>query len=182
LISAFIKSLRGSDANAALYYGFRILNSGEDPRYLFRRLIIFASEDIGNSDPRALQIAHTGFESFNIIGLPEGKHILSQVITYLSTAPKSNRSYLAGKKADVLSREYNSLKIPNKLKNAPTKLMEDLDHGKGYKYPHDYENAYLSDEVYLPEEIKDESLYEPSNRGYEKIINERIAYLKSVKK
>lgn len=167
LISAFIKSLRGSDPDAALFWGFKMLESGEDPRFLIRRMIIFASEDIGNADPRALGLSVATAESFDRLGLPEGRIPIAQCITYLATAPKSNRSYVAMNEALRAIKENPRVEVPLHLRNAPTKLMKDLNYGKGYIYPHD------SDERidYFPREIK-ERFYQPSDSGYERNIKE----------
>ncbi len=178
LISAFIKSLRGSDPSAALYWGFRILESGEDPRFLIRRMIIFSSEDIGNADPRALDLATSTLVAFEKIGLPEGRIPIAQCITYLASAPKSNRSYLAMEFALEAIKKFPYEKVPPHLINAPTNLMKDLGFGKDYKYPHDYPKGYVVDEQYMPDRLKDSKFYEPSNRGYEKNINERFKWLK----
>ena len=182
LISAFIKSLRGSSADAALYYGLRIIESGEDPRFLIRRMIIFASEDIGNADPRALTLATSTLEAYNFVGLPEGKIPISQCITYLATAPKSNRSYEAMNKVIEEIKNNPKISVPIHLRNAPTKLMANLDYGKEYQYPHNYDQAYVAGVDYLPKELINKIFYTPSNRGYEKNINERIDWLKSLKK
>ena len=179
MVSAMIKSLRGSDADAALYWGFRMLESGEDARFIIRRLRILASEDIGNADPRALQIAVTTADAFERLGLPEGRIPLAHCITYLATAPKSNRSYLAMHRALDAIRRHPKASVPLHLRNAPTGLMKSLGNGAGYQYPHDAEHGYVANVQYLPDLIKDETFYQPSDRGYEKTIGERIAFLKS---
>lgn len=176
--SAFIKSLRGSDPDAALYYGFRMLNGGEDPRFLIRRMVIFASEDIGNADPRALQLAVSTLEAFELVGLPEGRIPIAQCITYLATAPKSNRSYVALQRALVAVREYPMAPVPMHLRNAETGLMKTAGYGSGYRYPHDEENGYAAGVRYLPEQIEVQPFYEPSDRGAEKVIRERQAWLR----
>lgn len=178
LISAFIKSLRGSDPSAALYWGFRILESGEDPKFLIRRMIMFSSEDIGNADPRALELATSTMIAFEKVGLPEGRIPIAQCITYLASAPKSNRSYIAMNLALEAIKNFPDEKVPPHLINAPTNLMKDLGFGKDYKYPHDYPKGYVQDEQYLPDKLKDVKFYEPSNRGYEKNIRERFDWLK----
>ncbi|MCB0318554.1 MAG: replication-associated recombination protein A [Bdellovibrionales bacterium] len=178
LVSAFIKSMRGSDPDAALYWAFRMLESGEDPRFLFRRMIIFASEDIGNADPRALQIAISGADAFDRLGLPEGKIPLAQVITYLACALKSNRSYLAMKHVEQVVKDYPNLPVPIKLRNAPTELMKDIGYGEDYKYPHDFEYAHVAEEAYLPKEIAEKSFYNASDNGYEKSIKDRLLWFK----
>lgn len=176
--SAFIKSLRGSDPDAALLWGFWMIEAGEDPRFLIRRMIIFASEDIGNADPRALQVATATAEAFDRIGLPEGKIPISQCITYLATAPKSNRSYLAMHAALAALHQHSKLSVPLHLRNAPTALMKGLDYGKGYQYPHDYEGGHVTGVTYLPDELQGQHFYEPSDRGYEKTVKERLEALK----
>jgi putative ATPase len=178
IASAFIKSLRGSDADAALYYGFRMLNGGEDPRFLIRRLVIFASEDVGNADPRALQLAVATLEAFELVGLPEGRIPIAQCITYLATAPKSNRSYVAMHRAVAAVAEYPDAPVPLHLRNAETSLMKGLGYGKGYRYPHDEEKGFAQGVRYLPEKVKVPAMYEPSDRGAEKTIKERQAWLR----
>jgi putative ATPase len=178
IASAFIKSLRGSDADAALYYGFRMLAGGEDPRFLIRRMVIFASEDVGNADPRALQLAVSTLEAFELVGLPEGRIPIAQCITYLATAPKSNRSYIAMHRAIEAVEQYPSAPVPLHLRNAPTGLMKSLGYGKGYRYAHDEENGFAAGVRYLPEQVKAAALYEPSERGAEKTIKERMAWLR----
>jgi putative ATPase len=178
IASAFIKSLRGSDADAALYYGFRMLHGGEDPRFLIRRMVIFASEDIGNADPRALQLAVSTLEAFDLVGLPEGRIPIAQCITYLATAPKSNRSYMAMHRAIEAVARYPSAPVPMHLRNAETSLMKAVGYGNGYRYPHDEEKGYAAGVRYLPEQVKVTTMYEPSERGAEKVIRERQAWLK----
>lgn len=180
-ISAFIKSLRGSDADAALFWGLRMLEAGEDPRFIIRRMVIFASEDIGNADPRALQIAVATSAAFEQLGLPEGRIPIAQCITYLATAPKSNRSYAAMHKALDAVRVYAKVTVPLHLRNAPTKLMQGLGYGAEYEYPHDTAEGYVHGVQYLPDECRGESFYLPSDRGYEKNIGERLALLKQRK-
>ncbi|MEZ4754730.1 MAG: replication-associated recombination protein A [Bdellovibrionota bacterium] len=179
IISAFIKSMRGSDPDAALYWAFRMIESGEDPRFIFRRMTIFASEDIGNADPRALQIAVSGAEAFDRLGMPEGKIPLAQVVTYLACAPKSNRSYKAMKLVEEIVKANPHLPVPIKLRNAPTELMKDLGYGAEYIYPHDQEYGHVAGEQYLPDELKGQSYYEPSENGYEKTIKERLNWYKN---
>ncbi len=180
MVSAFIKSMRGSDPDAALYWAFRMIESGEDPRFIIRRMMIFASEDIGNADPRALQLAVSTSEAYERLGIPEGKIPIAHCITYLATAPKSNRSYLAMHAAVAAVHEHPKVGVPLHLRNAPTAFMKSLDYGKDYEYPHEAEDAYLKGVQYLPNELSGKvRFYEPSERGYEKTINERIAFLKS---
>ncbi|MCB0353915.1 MAG: replication-associated recombination protein A [Bdellovibrionales bacterium] len=180
--SAFIKSLRGSDPDAALYWGFRMVESGEDPRFIFRRLIIFASEDVGNADPRALTLAVSASDAYERVGLPEGRIPLAQCITYLATAPKSNRSYMAMNEVLAEIRENPKSNVPIHLRNAPTKLMKEIGYGKEYRYPHDYENAYLPDEQYLPDDLVGKKFYRPALRGYERKIQEWLNALRGVLK
>lgn len=169
-ISAFIKSIRGSDANAALYYMARMLEGGEDPVFIARRLIILASEDIGNAEPRALPLALAGLHAVEAIGMPEGAINLAQVVTFLSSCPKSNRSYLAWNRAKQFVKETGSVEIPVALKSSEKK-------SGAYVYPHDFEKAYI-EQNYWPEMISPQNFYEPSARGHEKIINEFLRWLK----
>ncbi len=165
-ISAFIKSVRGSDPDAAVYYLARMLEAGEDPKFIARRLVILASEDIGNAEPYALTLATDCFTAVNYVGMPESRIILSQVTTYLASCPKSNAAYRAIKKAENDVRKNPGLQVPLHLRNAPTKLMKDLGYKKGYKYAHDYEDHFVEDD-FLPEEIKDSVYYEPTDKGRE---------------
>ncbi|PLX97872.1 MAG: AAA family ATPase [Desulfuromonas sp.] len=180
VISAFIKSLRGSDPDAALYWLARMLEAGEDPLFICRRMVILASEDIGNADPRALQIALAVQQAVHFVGLPEARINLAQGVTYLATAPKSNASYLGIDKALAEVRKSGALPVPKHIRNAPTKLMKNLDYGKGYRYAHDYEDGY-ADQTHLPDKLKGTLYYQPVDRGYEKMIRERMEYLKSRK-
>jgi putative ATPase len=180
--SAFIKSLRGSDADAALYYGFRMLESGEDARFLFRRLVIFASEDIGNADPRALGVALDCASGFERVGLPEGRIPLAQAITYLAGAPKSNRSYVAMKRALALVEKFPHAEIPKALRNPSHVAARMEGAGNGYEYPHDHTNAFVPEVSYLPESLRENVLYEPSNRGYELRMLERWNWLREPNK
>ncbi len=173
-ISAFIKSMRGSDPDAALFWGFRMIEAGEDPRFVIRRMIVFASEDIGNADPRALQLAVATLQAFEHVGLPEGKIPIAQCVTYLSCAPKSNRSYLAMHKAIDAVKRYPAAEVPVHLRNAPTGLMKSLGYGREYQYPHDFEGAYVQGVQYLPDELKGRIFYEPSDRGLEVKIGEAL--------
>ncbi len=181
LISALHKSLRGSDVDAALYWLARMLAPGEDPLFIARRLIRFASEDIGNADPRALQITLEAREAFHNMGHPEGDLALAQAVVYLATAPKSNALYRAWQGVSKLVAKTGTLPVPLHIRNAPTGLMRNLGYGKGYKYDHNYEDGVAA-QSYLPEQIATERFYTPSDRGYEKIIAERIEYIKQKKK
>jgi putative ATPase len=173
LISALHKSLRGSDPDAALYWLGRMLAAGEDPLYIARRMIRFASEDIGNADPQALIITVAAQQAFHFIGLPEGELALAQAAVYLATAPKSNSLYVGYGKVKETINTKGYLPVPLHIRNAPTKLMKELDYGKDYKYAHNYADAYVPQE-YLPEEIKGQIFYQPRDTGFEKTIKERI--------
>jgi putative ATPase len=178
VISAFIKSLRGSDADAALYWLARMLEAGEDPLFILRRMIILASEDIGNADPRALQMAVSALQAFQVVGMPEGRIILGQAVTYLATSPKSNASYLGIDAALAEVRSSGALPVPLHIRNAPTKLMKELGYHKGYQYAHDYEEGY-SGQPCLPDTLIGRKFYQPGGHGYEKNIVERMAWLRS---
>lgn len=173
IISAFIKSIRGSDPNAAVYWLARMIEGGEDVKFIARRLVILASEDIGNANPNALLLATNCFEAVKIIGYPESRIILSQCVTYLASSPKSNASYLAINQAQALVKETGNLSVPLHLRNAPTKLMKDLNYGKAYKYSHDFPGNFVEQE-FLPDEIKGTKLYEPGENARE---NELRKYL-----
>lgn len=175
-ISAFIKSIRGSDPDAALYYLVRMLKGGESPLFIARRLVILASEDIGNADPRALQVAISVKEAVDFVGMPEAAISLAQGVTYLATTPKSNRSYLGLKNAEALLEKYPALEIPLSIRNAPTKLMKDIGFGKGYQYAHNAESG-VTPQKFMPEAIKDIKLYEPTNRGHEKNVKAYIEWV-----
>lgn len=180
IISAFIKSVRGSDPDAAVYYMTRMLDSGEDPVFIARRLIILASEDVGNADPRALSVAIAGLQAVEAIGLPEGAITLAQVTTYMASCPKSNASYMALNKAKELVEQTRSLPVPLHLRSSKTDLSKSIGYGQDYKYPHNFDRAW-TDQSYLPTEIKDVVLYEPSTRGFEKNIREYLAWMKNKK-
>ena len=167
IISAFIKSMRGSDPNAAVYYLARMIEAGEDPLFIARRMLILASEDIGNANPNALLLANTCFDAVNKIGFPESRIILSQTAIYLASSPKSNASYMAINMAQDLVRKTGNLSVPMHLRNAPTKLMKDLGYKDGYKYAHDYEGNFVEQE-FLPQEISGTKLYQPQNNPRER--------------
>ncbi|OQX95359.1 AAA family ATPase [candidate division KSB1 bacterium 4572_119] len=173
IISAFIKSVRGSDPDAAVYWMARMLDGGEDPKFIARRMIVLASEDIGNAHPQALVVATSAFTAVDFIGMPEARIILAQAATYLASVPKSNASYLSISEAmkDVVNSSPEP--VPLHLRNAPTKLMEQQGHGKDYKYPHDYPPHFV-EENYLPENKRDKIYYKPTEQGYEKTISERL--------
>ncbi len=174
IISAFIKSIRGSDPNAGVYWMARMLEGGEDIKFIARRLVILASEDIGNANPTALVMASSAFDAVIKIGMPEAAIILSQVVTYLASSPKSNASYTALHKAQSLVYEKGNLEVPISLRNAPTKLMKDMGYGQGYKYSHDYEGGF-ADQEFLPLEIKGTTLYSPGNTARENELRTFLA-------
>lgn len=176
IISAFIKSIRGSDPNAAVYYLARMIEGGQDPKFIARRLIISASEDIGMANPNALLLANAGFDAVTNIGYPECRIVLSQITIYLATSPKSNASYMAINKAQSHVKQTGDLPIPLSLRNAPTKLMKELDYGKGYKYAHDYPNNFAQQE-FLPSEISNSLYYDPTDNPSEQKIRERLKSL-----
>jgi len=171
IISAMIKSIRGSDPNGAIYWLARMIEGGEDVKFIARRLLILASEDIGNANPTALILANNTFQAVSVIGFPESRIILSQCVIYLANSSKSNASYQAIKDAQQLVRQTGDLSIPLHLRNAPTKLMKDLDYGKDYKYSHNYENNFI-DQEFLPKEIKNTKLYDPGKNARENNFRE----------
>lgn len=178
LLSAFIKSIRGSDPDASIYYLARMIEAGEDPLLVSRRLMVLASEDIGNADPRALSVAVAGHQALSFIGLPEAAINLAQVVVYLACAPKSNSSYMALKKSQDLVKRTGRLSIPLALRNAATQVMKSLGYGSNYKYSHDSERGWIS-QNFLPATIQGTILYESKGRGFEKTMNEYIKWLKS---
>ena len=175
IISAFIKSIRGSDPNGAVYWLARMIEGGEDLKFIARRLLILSSEDIGNANPTALVIANNCFQAVSTIGYPESRIILSQCAVYLATSPKSNSTYMAIGKAQQIVRQTGDLSVPLHLRNAPTKLMKELGYGDDYKYAHDYDNNFVEQE-FLPEEIKNTPIYEPQNNPRE---NQTKEFLKN---
>lgn len=177
--SAFIKSMRGSDPDAAVYWMMRMLDAGDDPLFVLRRMIIFASEDVGNADPRALLIAINAEQAFRRLGMPEGLYPLAQAATYLACAPKSNAANVAWHKARELIEQYGALPVPKKLRNAVTALMRSEGYGKGYQYAHDHPDAVVVGETYLPDEIAGTVLYEPTERGEEARIKARLSALRA---
>lgn len=172
-ISALHKSLRDSDPDGALYWFYRMILAGENPQYISRRLLRFASEDIGLADPHALIQAQAGWETYHKLGSPEGELALAQVVVYLATAPKSNALYKASRSVKQLVRKTGSLPVPLHLRNAPTQLMKDLDYGKGYQYSHDSPDG-LVEQSHLPEALEKQHFYAPTTRGYESIIKDRL--------
>jgi putative ATPase len=173
IISAFIKSIRGSDPDAAVYWLARMLKGGEEPKFIARRMVVLASEDVGNADPYGLTMATSAFTAIDYIGMPEAQLVLAQAATYLASAPKSNASYLAIREAQEDVEQTGELPVPLHLRNAPTKLMKSLDYGKEYKYSHDYE-GHFEDQQYLPNELKDKVYYKPTGIGEESKIKERL--------
>ena len=181
LISAFHKSLRGSDPDAAVYWLGRMLSAGEDPFYIARRMVRFASEDIGNADPNALGVALNAMEAFKFLGHPEGELAMAQAAIYLATAPKSNSIYTAYGKIKEAVDGYGALPVPLHIRNAPTGLMKKLGYGKDYKYAHDYKDAYVPQD-YLPEKLEGRLFYAPTDRGYEKTIKQWLDGWRNLKK
>jgi putative ATPase len=180
IISALHKSLRGSDPDAALYWMARMLAAGEDPLYIARRMVRFASEDIGNADPQALQVALAAKDAYHFLGTPEGELALAQAAVYLATAPKSNTVYAAMARIQREVQETQALPVPLHIRNAPTRLMKDLGYGKGYKYDHDYEDHYAAQEC-LPKKLRGRQYYFPSTFGFEKEIQKRMDWWKRKK-
>ena len=171
IISAFIKSIRGSDPNGAVYWLARMIEGGEDVKFIARRMLILASEDVGNANPTALILANNTFQAVSVIGHPEARIILSQCAVYLATSAKSNASYMAINQAQSVLRNTGDLAVPLHLRNAPTKLMKDLEYGKGYKYAHNYYNNFTEEE-FLPEELSGLKLYEPGKNTRENNFRE----------
>lgn len=173
IISAFIKSMRGGDPDAAVYWLARMLEGGEDPKFIARRMVILASEDVGNADPYALTLATSCFTAIDLVGMPEARIILGQTATYLASAPKSNAAYSAIETALETVRTQPNGEVPLHLRNAPTQLMKDLNYGNEYKYSHSYEGHFV-DQQYLPDNLKDTLFYHPTDQGEEKKISERL--------
>ena len=176
IISAFIKSIRGSDPDAAIYWLARMVAGGEDPKFIARRLVISAAEDIGLANPNALLLANTCFDALHKIGWPEGRIILAETTVYLASSPKSNSAYLAIDEALALVEQTGNLPVPLHLRNAPTKLMKNLDYGKGYKYTHDFENNFVNQQ-FLPDKIKDKRIWKVQENAAEKKMNEWLRFL-----
>ncbi|MCT1523568.1 replication-associated recombination protein A [Sphingobacterium hotanense] len=173
IISAFIKSIRGSDPNAAVYWLARMIEGGEDPKFIARRLLILASEDIGNANPNALLLANNCFQAVNVIGWPESRIILSQTVTYLASSAKSNAAYEAINKAQAMVKQTGNLSIPLHLRNAPTKLMKELDYGTDYKYAHAFSGNFV-DQEYMPDQLRGVKLYEPGKNASEEKIRQSL--------
>jgi putative ATPase len=181
VVSAFIKSMRGSDADAAIYWMMRMLEAGDDPLFVSRRMLIFASEDVGTADPRALLVASAADAALRRVGMPEGTYPLAQACLYLASAPKSNACNAAWHRAKELIDKHGALPVPKKLRNAVTPLMKDEGYGAGYKYAHDFAGAVVPGETYLPDEIEGALLYEPSDRGEEARIHERLKAIRATR-
>jgi len=173
IISAFIKSIRGSDPNAAVYYLARMVEGGEDVKFIARRLVILASEDIGNANPTALVMATNAFQAVNVIGYPEARIILAQCTVYLASSPKSNASYMALEKALMTVHETGDLPVPLSIRNAPTRLMKNMDYGKGYQYAHDFEGNFISME-FMPDNLRGTKFYEPGNNAREEELRKYL--------
>ncbi len=176
IVSAFIKSVRGSDPNAAVYWLARMVEGGEDPKFIARRLVILAAEDIGMANPNALMLAASCFEAVNLIGWPESRIILSETAIYLATSPKSNSAYMAIDEAQQLVQDTGDLPVPLNIRNAPTKLMKDLGYGKDYKYAHQYKDNFIIED-FLPDKIKNIILYNPQDNQREKEVRDRLSRL-----
>ena len=176
IISAFIKSIRGSDPDAAIYWLARMIAGGEDPKFIARRLLISAAEDVGLANPNALLLANACFDALHKIGFPEGRIILAETTIYLATSPKSNSAYIAIDDALALVNKTGNLPVPLHLRNAPTKLMKDLDYSKGYKYAHDYANNFV-EQQFLPDEIKNERIWKAQENQAEKALSDRLRVL-----
>jgi putative ATPase len=178
-VSAFIKSLRGSDPDAAMYWMLRMLDAGEDPLFVSRRMLLFASEDVGNADPRGIQVATAADAAFRRLGMPEGIYPLANACLYLACCPKSDGVKRAITAARAAVQQHGSLPVPKKLRNAVTPLMKSQGYGDGYKYAHDYAGNVVAGESYLPDQLVDARFYEPTDQGLEQHITERLRRLRS---
>ena len=181
VVSAFIKSMRGSDPDAAVYWMTRMLEAGEDPRFVIRRIVIFAAEDVGNADPQALVVATAALHAFELVGLPEGVLPLTQAVTYLALAPKSNRALTTYANARKLVREHGALPVPKQLRPGDNAAARSLGHGENYRYPHDFEGAYVPED-YLPEPLVGSTIYEPGDSGFERELAARLEALRERKR
>ncbi len=179
VVSAFIKAMRGSDPDAAVYWMTRMLDAGEDPLFVLRRMLIFASEDVGNADPRAMMVVNAADQAFRRMGMPEGMFPLTQAAVYLASAPKSNAIKGAMGRARALIEAHGALPVPKKLRNAVTSLMKSDGYGDGYKYAHDYDDGVVPGETYLPDELLGEVVYEPTDRGEEARVKARLTALRA---
>jgi putative ATPase len=182
VISAFIKSMRGSDPDASIYWLMRMVEAGDDPLFLLRRMIIFASEDVGNADPRALDVAVNADLAFRRIGLPEGIYPMAHACLYLASCPKSGAVGQAFTRARELIEREGALPVPKKLRNASTRLMREEGYGEGYQSPHDRAGNFVPGETYLPDELVGQRFYHPTDQGLEKAIGERLARLRAAAK
>jgi len=182
VVSAFIKSMRGSDPDAAVYWMMRMLDAGDDPLFVLRRMIIFASEDVGIADPRAIAVVNACDQAFRRVGMPEGLFPMGQAAVYLACAPKSNAASVAWQRARELVARRGALPVPKKLRNAVTPLMREEGYGRGYKYAHDYEGGVVPGETYLPDELAGEVFYEPTDLGEEARVRQRLEALRSTRK
>ncbi len=178
VVSALIKSMRGSDPDAAIYWLMRMLDAGDDPAFVLRRLIIFASEDVGNADPRALQVAVNADQAFHRLGMPEGLYPIAHACLYLASCPKSNAVGRAFKAAQAAIKEHGALPVPEKLRNAVTSLMKAEGYGEGYQYAHDHPGHFVPGETYLPERLMGSRFYEPDGQGLEDSIRQRLQRLR----
>ena len=181
IISALHKAVRGSDVDGALYWLARMIVAGDDPMYIARRVVRMASEDVGLADPRALSIALAAKDAFHFLGSPEGELAMVEAVVYLATAPKSNRIYEAWDKVLAAAREYPNEPVPKHIRNAPTRLLKDLGYGKGYRYDHAEDGAFAAGQAYLPEALLGSKWYEPTERGFEKTVGERMAWWAGLK-
>jgi putative ATPase len=177
VVSAFIKSMRGSDPDAAVYWMTRMLEAGEDPMFILRRIVIFASEDVGNADPQALGVATAALDAFRFVGLPEGALPMTQAVVYLACAPKSNTALTTYAAARKIVREHGALPVPAKLRPGSSGLAKRLGHGRGYKYPHEFDGHYVA-EQYLPEQLEGTRLYQPTRSGAEAQLADRLDALR----
>ena len=182
IISALHKAVRGSDVNGALYWLARMIAGGEDPLYVVRRVVRMASEDIGLADPRALTVALAAKEAYDFLGSPEGELAIAEAVIYMATAPKSNRVYEAWSRAMHAVEEHPAEPVPLHIRNAPTGLMKGLGYGKGYRYDHAESEAFAAGQEYLPEALRGSKWYEPTERGFEKTVAERIAWWEEIKR
>ena len=181
VVSVFIKSMRGSDPDAAVYWMTRMLEAGEDPRFVLRRMVIFASEDVGNADPQALAVAVAALQAVELVGLPEGVLAMTQAVTYLALAPKSNTALTAYAAARKLVTERGALPVPARFRPGSTAIDRAMGHGKGYKYPHDFAGAYVPED-YLPEPLVGQRIYQPTDAGFEAELAARLAELAARKR
>jgi putative ATPase len=181
VVSVFIKSMRGSDPDAAVYWMTRMIEAGEDPRFVLRRMVIFAAEDVGNADPQALAVAVAALQAVELVGLPEGVLPMTQAVTYLALAPKSNTALTAYAAARKLINERGALPVPARYRPGSTALDRSMGHGQGYKYPHDFAGHYVPED-YLPDELVGERIYQPTGSGFEAELARRLAAIEAKKR